>query len=98
MIRRPPRSTLFPYTTLFRSQLVELAHEATIDPILPAPHPVALDHEAVAGTHRVTSPGRNQIKRLALRPEPPQRAAGQRAADVLRKRRPRAHRVDARFR
>src|SRR2546429_6795486 len=25
MIRRPPRSTLFPYTTLFRSQLVQLA-------------------------------------------------------------------------
>src|SRR5256885_12211757 len=25
MIRRPPRSTLFPYTTLFRSQLIELA-------------------------------------------------------------------------
>src|SRR2546422_2901116 len=24
MIRRPPRSTLFPYTTLFRSQRVEL--------------------------------------------------------------------------
>src|SRR2546430_16353591 len=24
MIRRPPRSTLFPYTTLFRSQLVRL--------------------------------------------------------------------------
>src|SRR2546429_1828411 len=24
MIRRPPRSTLFPYTTLFRSQLVAL--------------------------------------------------------------------------
>src|SRR5438552_11118959 len=23
MIRRPPRSTLFPYTTLFRSQLME---------------------------------------------------------------------------
>src|SRR2546430_13725125 len=23
MIRRPPRSTLFPYTTLFRSQLVD---------------------------------------------------------------------------
>src|SRR2546430_11096293 len=27
MIRRPPRSTLFPYTTLFRSQLRELAVE-----------------------------------------------------------------------
>src|SRR5256885_7331754 len=25
MIRRPPRSTLFPYTTLFRSDLVQLA-------------------------------------------------------------------------
>src|SRR2546430_11288446 len=24
MIRRPPRSTLFPYTTLFRSELVDL--------------------------------------------------------------------------
>src|SRR3712207_7590472 len=24
MIRRPPRSTLFPYTTLFRSELVQL--------------------------------------------------------------------------
>src|SRR2546427_11923101 len=27
MIRRPPRSTLFPYTTLFRSRL-EVAHHA----------------------------------------------------------------------
>src|SRR2546427_2955559 len=26
MIRRPPRSTLFPYTTLFRSGAAELAH------------------------------------------------------------------------
>src|SRR5688572_32270654 len=25
MIRRPPRSTLFPYTTLFRSRIVRLA-------------------------------------------------------------------------
>src|SRR2546422_7195988 len=27
MIRRPPRSTLFPYTTLFRSNEVKLCHE-----------------------------------------------------------------------
>src|SRR3712207_8536200 len=27
MIRRPPRSTLFPYTTLFRSEFVELARQ-----------------------------------------------------------------------
>src|SRR2546426_4807331 len=27
MIRRPPRSTLFPYTTLFRSAVVAAAHQ-----------------------------------------------------------------------
>src|SRR2546427_9357060 len=27
MIRRPPRSTLFPYTTLFRSRLADLPHD-----------------------------------------------------------------------
>src|SRR3712207_9499514 len=27
MIRRPPRSTLFPYTTLFRSHVAEERHE-----------------------------------------------------------------------
>src|SRR5256885_11873985 len=39
MIRRPPRSTLFPYTTLFRSQAVEdlrhaLAHRQRLAPDL----------------------------------------------------------------
>src|SRR3712207_7873077 len=42
MIRRPPRSTLFPNTTLFRSELTletrELPHEAIVDP---QPPPVA---------------------------------------------------------
>src|SRR5256885_11543339 len=28
MIRRPPRSTLFPYTTLFRSKQAHLGHKA----------------------------------------------------------------------
>src|SRR2546425_3844397 len=37
MIRRPPRSTLFPYTTLFRSRLNHGARQLTI----PTP---ALDH------------------------------------------------------
>src|SRR2546430_12361162 len=27
MIRRPPRSTLFPYTTLFRSRVAEVTYE-----------------------------------------------------------------------
>src|SRR2546430_13090045 len=30
MIRRPPRSTLFPYTTLFRSQRMVLEHDRAI--------------------------------------------------------------------
>src|SRR2546427_6405704 len=32
MIRRPPRSTLFPYTTLFRSALRTAAHRAEFLP------------------------------------------------------------------
>src|SRR3712207_7537867 len=30
MIRRPPRSTLFPYTTLFRSQIFRYAEDGSI--------------------------------------------------------------------
>src|SRR3712207_8912836 len=30
MIRRPPRSTLFPYTTLFRSVAVRVEHERAV--------------------------------------------------------------------
>src|SRR5260221_5381025 len=49
MIRRPPRSTLFPYTTLFRSQEYRrsagderrrsgrVLHAPCVDPPLPAP-------------------------------------------------------------
>src|SRR5436309_12486752 len=32
MVRRPPRSTLFPYTTLFRSQLGRLPPHHRVDP------------------------------------------------------------------
>src|SRR3712207_8704039 len=34
MIRRPPRSTLFPYTTLFRSMAVLHLHHRLVAPIL----------------------------------------------------------------
>src|SRR2546430_8956029 len=33
MIRRPPRSTLFPYTTLFRSQALALADRIKIETV-----------------------------------------------------------------
>src|SRR2546425_8178634 len=35
MIRRPPRSTLFPYTTLFRSLVVEGDRQAENPPVVP---------------------------------------------------------------
>src|SRR3712207_6926901 len=50
MIRRPPRSTLFPYTTLFRSNdVLELVHcHIALEPI--PPHQVNVDiPEAVSG-------------------------------------------------
>src|SRR2546425_6427161 len=37
MIRRPPRSTLFPYTTLFRSHALGLARADRVRPSRPAP-------------------------------------------------------------
>src|SRR2546427_7462836 len=40
MIRRPPRSTLFPYTTLFRSDSVDVYVDEGFAP--PAPGPAAL--------------------------------------------------------
>src|SRR3712207_8494748 len=42
MIRRPPRSTLFPYTTLFRSDIVRVAMRPTgrRRPLLHVPLPV----------------------------------------------------------
>src|SRR2546425_6242634 len=41
MIRRPPRSTLFPYTTLFRSLLGEAIHDqlAVMRAVVPCHHP-----------------------------------------------------------
>src|SRR3989449_9116679 len=45
MIRRPPRSTLFPYTTLFRSALAELpAHRRPVG----APRVEAVDQAKLA--------------------------------------------------
>src|SRR3712207_8877323 len=43
MIRRPPRSTLFPYTTLFRS-VVLLEDEADV---------LLVERDALLGAHRV---------------------------------------------
>src|SRR3712207_9227271 len=43
MIRRPPRSTLFPYTTLFRSQADQLERLASLPDALGLRHPALLE-------------------------------------------------------
>src|SRR2546429_9069187 len=63
MIRRPPRSTLFPYTTLFRSAHVgELAHGPGGEPVPARLLPgvaLALEHEHVpAGVGQPVGAGR----------------------------------------
>src|SRR5256885_11605954 len=57
MIRRPPRSTLFPYTTLFRSEADAIAAEPDrrihlFWPLLESAHP----------THRIIGPDRKSTR------------------------------------
>src|SRR3989440_3194787 len=52
MIRRPPRSTLFPYTTLFRSR----AHRSGLPPAVPRPR-----HDGADELHRALAPGRVRV-------------------------------------
>src|SRR3712207_8657166 len=51
MIRRPPRSTLFPYTTLFRS-VVELDPKVTKAVVLPVKPPPDVVHAVLAAQDR----------------------------------------------
>src|SRR6266446_10327756 len=79
MIRRPPRSTLFPYTTLFRS--VALLRQA----------PIREHRTAQAGApqqHAHQAP-----RRAALRAQSPTRRRGGPAAAARRDSRPQAARV-----
>src|SRR5258705_2772847 len=65
MIRRPPRSTLFPYTTLFRSQLAIDAPE----PVRCAPDPpveltLGLDRELREGEVRRSEEHTSELQSL----------------------------------
>src|SRR3989475_3248385 len=54
MIRRPPRSTLFPYTTLFRSQWVD---ESNAGDRLGVPPARVVDYLALVGDSSDNIPG-----------------------------------------
>src|SRR2546421_8812118 len=55
MIRRPPRSTLFPYTTLFRSQAVDDDGESLLDEIFGVGRLQDVTAQPVADDGRVRS-------------------------------------------
>src|SRR2546429_9739051 len=75
MIRRPPRSTLFPYTTLFRSEvvvgrvIVRLAH-AVRDEIDPRPVAAPLRRVLVELAGRYLASLRRRVARHAGRHRP----------------------------
>src|SRR2546422_7259320 len=62
MIRRPPRSTLFPYTTLFRSLTADLID--LVD-VVSCPFQLGLD-QRTAEVHRGASSSRTQVVRRFL--------------------------------
>ena len=78
-----------------RERLRIALDEAPVDPVLPAPHPVAGDREAPARCNRVRAAGADETQRLALRPEALEPATEQRGAEVRGEPRPLAHRVNA---
>src|SRR3712207_8831287 len=57
MIRRPPRSTLFPYTTLFRSKLTEALRTASV------PHA----HEFTDAEQRLFDDSANRVAQYLFR-------------------------------
>src|SRR5260221_6496324 len=57
MIRRPPRSTLFPYTTLFRSDKVNLARLAVEEPFRGLS--LVCEYDGAAGGGRVSEFGKD---------------------------------------
>src|SRR2546425_12640994 len=63
MIRRPPRSTLFPYTTLFRSPLFE-RFEASIRDVIVVYDDVALPLGKIRIRQKGSAGGHNGIKSL----------------------------------
>src|SRR2546427_19925 len=71
MIRRPPRSTLFPYTTLFRSTGVHCHHRVAA---VPAPGPLRYTRRpAQRAVHRAAGTGPGQLPAQRAVPADPVR-------------------------
>src|SRR2546427_7837636 len=68
MIRRPPRSTLFPYTTLFRSQLADVGLDPARDEVGDV---VAQAHALVRGLLLDDGHAGLEVGRLDVGDQPP---------------------------
>src|SRR3712207_7450331 len=74
MIRRPPRSTLFPYTTLFRSQAGQPDHVRTIlvrgfQDLGPGRHDAKIDHLVAVALQNHADDVLADVMDVALRSE-----------------------------
>src|SRR2546425_8181355 len=78
MIRRPPRSTLFPYTTLFRSVVAVEAGSGTHSPTLDQALPV---RTMAAGRHGPALRG-NGVRRRRLVPNPPAKRSEEHTSEL----------------
>src|SRR3712207_7060963 len=75
MIRRPPRSTLFPYTTLFRSSLEALPHERGVQQGHEGDGPPPLPDAGRREQRAVQRLPRDDLLRLERRVRGPERRA-----------------------
>src|SRR3712207_8299547 len=72
MIRRPPRSTLFPYTTLFRSPLGRAQQVARAEVLRHEPHDEARDRAAADDGERAPAARTADQPQAVEAPERPQ--------------------------
>src|SRR2546422_7957436 len=84
MIRRPPRSTLFPYTTLFRSRRGRDAHQFPPAAHV-APDPGVRLRRAPAGPVRLRQGGRRRLPLLLVRRRHANPVSGRFAFQVLKR-------------
>src|SRR3712207_7695197 len=79
MIRRPPRSTLFPYTTLFRSRFFKIfgRRRRRSAPLQTGQHP-RIGRSVLAEEKRI-----RQINRGQKQPDPENRSTGDRKSTRL---------------
>src|SRR3712207_8148135 len=67
MIRRPPRSTLFPYTTLFRSLTIALVHDpASVEVYEAGGVDVAINPREVTAEEMIRFAHDPRIKQIAM--------------------------------